>query len=139
MANLVKVGSPRIGIYSSSRRCLSKALLESDKKLAGRLPVTLILGYNVLHYSLHRMRANSIPPGPFCTRDNFRIPVSVFHLQSTIHIIPQISKSRVQIHEFSVLRYSQRNDLDKMIFTHNQLISIFNKKINPYCNNVQFY
>lgn len=35
---------------SSLRRCLSKALLESGKKLTGRLPVTLMLAYNVPRY-----------------------------------------------------------------------------------------
>ncbi|KYQ59739.1 hypothetical protein ALC60_01124, partial [Trachymyrmex zeteki] len=35
---------------SSLLRCLSKALLESDKKLAGRLPATLMPRYNVPRY-----------------------------------------------------------------------------------------
>lgn len=43
--NLVKVAN--YSGYSSLRRCLSKALLESGKKLTGRLPVTLMLAYNV--------------------------------------------------------------------------------------------
>lgn len=45
MNNLVKVAN--YSGYSSLRRCLSKALLESGKKLTGRLPVTLMLAYNV--------------------------------------------------------------------------------------------
>jgi len=36
----------RDGILPSLLRCLSKALLESGKKLTGRLPATLMLHYN---------------------------------------------------------------------------------------------
>lgn len=46
--NLVKVANH--SGYSSLGRCLSKALLESGKKLTGRLPVTLMLAYNVPRY-----------------------------------------------------------------------------------------
>lgn len=48
MNNLVKVANH--SGYSSLGRCLSKALLESGKKLTGRLPVTLMLAYNVPRY-----------------------------------------------------------------------------------------
>jgi len=48
MDNLVKVAKST-GL-SSLLRCLSKALLESGKKLAGRLPATLMPRYNVPRY-----------------------------------------------------------------------------------------
>ena len=50
--NLVKVAKYRAApaTLPSSSRCLSKALLESGKKLTGRLPVTLMLAYNVPRY-----------------------------------------------------------------------------------------
>ncbi|KYN05061.1 hypothetical protein ALC62_04049 [Cyphomyrmex costatus] len=48
MDNLVKVA--KSAGLSSLLRCLSKALLESGKKLAGRLPATLMPRYNVPRY-----------------------------------------------------------------------------------------
>ncbi|KYN33414.1 hypothetical protein ALC56_12126 [Trachymyrmex septentrionalis] len=71
MDNLVKVAKSA-GLFSLLR-CLSKALLESGKKLAGRLPATLMPRYNVPRYfqpskprrrSLQQRQSTHVTRGP---------------------------------------------------------------------------
>ncbi|EGI58445.1 hypothetical protein G5I_13411 [Acromyrmex echinatior] len=71
MDNLVKVAKST-GL-SSLLRCLSKALLESGKKLTGRLPATLMPRYNVPRYfqpsshaeaSLQQRQSTHVTRGP---------------------------------------------------------------------------